>query len=215
MLSRGTIIGVVGDVRQRLRLPPEPEIYSSLAGTGYSAATLVVSASTPPDGLVGPVRAAIREINPNQTVFDVKTMEQVITASHADLDLFLWLIGGFAGLAFACRWRASTASSRTPWLPGGRNSAFAWPSARTPDACSGWCLHKAGLLIGGGVVVGIAGALALTRFLQALLYEVTPTDPITFDGRHTHARRGRNGRVPESCAPRNEASIPMTVLRHE
>src|SRR5262249_44548813 len=74
-LNRGTITGVVGDVRQTLRLPAEPEIYRPLARTSYTAATLVVSAEVPPETLVGPVRAAIREINPNQTVFDVKTMD--------------------------------------------------------------------------------------------------------------------------------------------
>ena len=41
-------------------------------------------------------------------------------------------------------------------------------------------LAQGGLLIGVGVVVGILGALALTRFLRGLLYEVTPADPVTF-----------------------------------
>jgi hypothetical protein len=80
----------VGDVRQSLRLPPEPEIYNALASTSYAAATLVVSVAIPPERLIAPVRSAIREVNPNQTVFDVKTMEQVISAAHADVDLSLW-----------------------------------------------------------------------------------------------------------------------------
>jgi putative ABC transport system permease protein len=100
VLSRGTIVGVVGDVRQSLRLPAEPEIYNALASTSYAAATLVISTAIPPERLIAPIRAAIREVNANQTVFDVKTMEQVISAAHADVDLSLWLIGMFAVLAF-------------------------------------------------------------------------------------------------------------------
>ena len=142
-LSRGTIVGVVGDVRQRLRVAPEPEVYRPLDGTGYSAATLVVSASMPPEALVGPVRAAIREINPNQTLFDVSTMDRVIAASHADLDLFLWLIGGFAGLAFALS--VAGVYGVLSYAVATRRQEFGirLASARTPGACSGWCLPGA------------------------------------------------------------------------
>jgi putative ABC transport system permease protein len=214
VLSRGTIIGVVGDVRQRLRLPPEPEIYSPLARTGYSAATLVVSSSMPPDGLVGPVRSAIREINPNQTIFDVATMEQVIATSHADLDLFLWLIGGFAGLAFALS--MAGIYGVLSYAVAARRKEFGIRLALGADAARvlRLVLAQGGLLVGTGVVVGIAGALALTRFLQALLYEVTPADPLTF----TAATLALAGVAMAAClnpARRAMTVDPMTVLRHE
>jgi putative ABC transport system permease protein len=214
VLSRGTIIGVVGDVRQRLRLAPEPEIYSSLAGTGYSAATLVVSGSTPPEGLVGPVRAAIREVNPNQTVFDVKTMEEVIRASHADLDLSLWLIGGFAGLAFVLS--VTGIYGVLSYAVAARRKEFGIRLAL--GANSGRVLRlvlaQGGLLIGAGVVIGIAGALALTRFLQALLYEVTPTDPITFSAVTLTLVAVA---IVACLSPARRAMNvdPVTVLRHE
>ena len=214
VLSRGTIIGVVGDVRQRLRLPPEPEIYSPLARTGYSAATLVVSSSMPPDGLVGPLRAAIREINPNQTIFDVATMDRVIAASHADVDLFLWLIGGFAGLAFALS--IAGVYGVLSYAVAARRKEFGIRLALGAD--SGRVLRlvlaEGGLLIGGGVVVGIAGALALTRLLQALLYEVTPTDPLTFTAA-TLTLVGVAMAASLNPARRAMHVDPMTVLRHE
>jgi putative ABC transport system permease protein len=214
VLSRGTIIGVVGDVRQRLRLPPEPEIYSPLARTGYALATLVVSASMPPDRLVGPLRAAIREINPNQTVFDVRTMDQVITASHADLDLYLWLIGGFAGLAFALS--VAGIYGVLSYAVAARRKEFGIRLALGADAgrVLRLVLAQGGLLIGAGVMIGIAGALALTRFLQALLYEVTTTDPLTF----TAATLALVGVAMAAClnpARRAMSVDPMTVLHHE
>jgi predicted permease len=180
VLNRGTIVGVVGDVRQSLRLRPEPEIYNALAASGYTAATLVVSAAIPPERLVAPIRAAIREVNPNQTVFDVKTLEQVIAAAHADLDLSLWLIGLFAGLAFALSAvgiygvMSYTVAAREKEL--GIRMAL----GGEPRRILRLVLAQGGLLIAAGVAIGIPGALALTRFLRALLYEVTPADPFTF-----------------------------------
>jgi predicted permease len=180
VLSRGTIVGVVGDVRQSVRRPAEAEIYNPLAKTEYSAATLVVSAAIPPERLVAPVRSAIHEVNPNQTVFDVKTMNQVISASHADLDLSLWLIGLFAGLAFVLATAgvygvlSYTVTARQKEL--GIRIALGGEPARILRLV----LRQGALLIGAGVVLGITGALVLTRFLRALLYEVTPADPLTF-----------------------------------
>ena len=214
VLNRGTIVGVVGDVRQRLRLPPEPEIYKSLAGSGYSAATLVVSASSSAEALIGPLRAAIREINPNQTIYDVKTMDQVVAASHAEVDLFLWLIGGFAGLAFVLS--VAGVYGVLSFAVAARRKEFGIRLALGAD--SGRMLRlvlaQGGLLIGGGVVVGIAGALALTRFLQALLYEVTPTDPLTFAA----ATLALVVVALAAClnpARRAMKLDPMIVLRHE
>ena len=214
VLSRGTIIGVVGDVRQRLRLPPEPEIYRPIAGTGYSAATLVVSASVPVEGLAGPLRAAIREINPNQTTFDVKTMEDVVTAAHADVDLFLWLIGGFAGLAFtlsvAGMYSVLSHAVATRRREFGIRLALGADSGRVLRLV----LAQGGLLIAVGIATGIAGALALTRLLQALLYEVTPTDPVTFSVA-TLALAVVSLVACLNPARRAMAVDPMTVLRHE
>jgi predicted permease len=180
VLNRGTIVGVVGDVRQRLRLAPEPEIYNPLAATGYTAATLVVSAAIPPQRLVGAIRSAIREVNPNQTIFDVQTMEQVVSAAHADLDLSLWLTGMFALLAFALS--AAGIYGVLSYAVAARAKEFAIRLALggEPRRVLRLVLAQGSLLIGVGVVIGIAGALASTRFLRALLYEVTPTDPFTF-----------------------------------
>jgi ABC-type antimicrobial peptide transport system permease subunit len=75
-------------------------------------------------------------------------------------------------------------------------------------------LAQGGLLIGAGVVIGIAGALALTRFLQALLYEVTPTDPFTFSA-VTLALVAVAIVACLNPARRAMNVDPVTVLRHE
>jgi predicted permease len=214
VLSRGTIVGVVGDVRQSLRLAAEPEIYNALASTSYTAATLVVSAAIPPGRLIAPIRAAIREVNPNQTVFDVKTMEQVISAAHADVDLSLWLIGLFAGLAFPLS--LAGIYGVLSYTVAAREKEFGIRIALggDPSRVLRLVLAQGALLIGTGAALGIGGAFALMRFLRALLYEVTPTDPMTF----TVATLALVGVAMLACvnpARRAMTVDPMAVLRRE
>jgi predicted lysophospholipase L1 biosynthesis ABC-type transport system permease subunit len=214
VLSRGPIVGVVGDVRQSLRLPPEPEIYNALASTSYAAATLVVSAAIPPEHLIAPIRAAIREVNPNQAVFDVNTMEQVISTAHADVDLSLWLIGLFAGLAFLLS--VAGIYGVLSYTVAAREKEFGIRIALGGDP---WrvlrlVLAQGALLVGTGTALGIGGALALTRFLRALLYEVTPTDPMTF----AVATLALIGVAMMAClnpARRAMTVDPIAVLRRE
>jgi putative ABC transport system permease protein len=214
VLSRGTIVGVVGDVRQSLRLPAEPEIYKPLEQTSYSAATLVVSAETSPRTLIGPIRAALLELNPNQAAFDVQMMDDVIDVAHGDVDRSLWLIGLFAGLAFVLSVAgiygvsAQAASARLKEF--GIRVAL---GADRPRLIR-YVLAQGGRLIVVGVLAGLAGALGLTRLLQSLLYVVTPTDPITF----LSATLLLSGvAVTAYLNPARQATNvdPISVLRHE
>jgi putative ABC transport system permease protein len=214
VLDRGTIIGVVGDVRQHLRRPAEPEIFRPLAQTSYSAATLVLSTQLPASSLVGAVRATIRDINPHQAVFDVQTMDDVVMSSHADVNLSLWLIGVFAGLSIVLAMAGiygvishSVAVRRREF---GIRVALGADAARLLRLVS----VQGGLLVGTGTLFGMAGALGLTRLLSALLYEVTPTDPLTFFATTFLLV----GVAILACLDpaRQVANVdPMTVLRHE
>lgn len=179
-LNRGTIVGVVGDVRQSLRLPPEPEIYNALASTSYDGATLVVSAAIPPERLIALVRGAIRDVNANQSVFDVRTMQEVLAAAHGDVDLSLWLIGLFAVLAVVLS--AAGIYGLLSFTVAAREQEFGIRLAvgATPRRVMGLVLTQGVLLVGAGVSVGMIAAPFLTRFLRGLLYDVTPTDPVAF-----------------------------------
>ena len=102
-LDRGTIIGVVGDVRQAgLDRSPAPEIYYPAAQNVTMASDLGMSLIVRTDGAAeshsGAVRAAVRSVNPGLTVFNVKTMREVIADSLWQLYLYRWLIGLFAAL---------------------------------------------------------------------------------------------------------------------
>lgn len=102
--DRGTIVGVVGDVRQvGLDRPAVPEIYQVVnpdAGVASDIGmSLLVKAPGERQAVVDAVRAAVREVNPTLAIFNIRTMEQVVSDSLWELNLYRWLIGLFAALA--------------------------------------------------------------------------------------------------------------------
>jgi putative ABC transport system permease protein len=182
--DRGTVVGVVGDVRQAgLDRPPVPEIYYPVAqnvAQTDSGMVVVVCAKLTPERLVSAVRAAIHEVDPSQTIFNIKTMQRVIADSLSDFELYLWLIGLFAALAVTLAAAgiygvvSYTATLRTHEV--GIRMAL---GAAAGDVLR-LILRRTLLLAGGGIILGSAGALAATRVLAKLLFEVKPTDPATF-----------------------------------
>jgi hypothetical protein len=103
-LDRGTIVGVAGDVLQAgLDRPAEPEVFYALAQntamTSDLGMTLVVRAIGRPEAIVEPVRSIVRDVKPTLAIFNIKTMNAVVTDSLWELNLYRWLIGLFASLA--------------------------------------------------------------------------------------------------------------------
>ena len=102
-MNRGRIIGVVGDVRQvELDRPSVPEIYFPMAQNWSQVAdlgmTLVVRTAGSPAGVIDAVRARVLDVNPRMAIFNVRTMEQVVSDSLWNLNLYRWLMGWFAAL---------------------------------------------------------------------------------------------------------------------
>ncbi len=101
---RGTIVGVIGDIRQvGLGQPAEPELFYPAAQNVTMAPdlgmSLVVRTSSRPEAIIDLVRGAVRDVNPRLAIFNVKSMDQVVADSLWELNLYRWLIGLFAGLA--------------------------------------------------------------------------------------------------------------------
>ena len=102
-MNRGRIVGVVGDVRQvQLDRPTVPEIYFPMAQNWSQVAdlgmTLVVRTAGSPAGVIDAVRARVLDVNPRIAIFNVRTMEQVVSDSLWNLNLYRWLMGWFAAL---------------------------------------------------------------------------------------------------------------------
>ena len=182
-----TIVGVVGDVHQiRLDLDREPELYLPFDELRANAAPfvwprhLVVRTSGDPSALAPLVRAAVAGVDADQPVASVRPMEQVIDEHLANRSTQLTLIGVFSIVALALAAIGlygvlAHAVARQTAEIGVRMALGA-----TRAGVIGPLVRRALVLTGAGVVLGAAAAAAVTRAFSALLFEVSPTDPLTF-----------------------------------
>jgi putative ABC transport system permease protein len=176
-----TIVGVVADVRLRsLDTQGGMGFYVPEAQTPNSAMTLVVRTAGDPAGIVPAVRAEILGIDKELAVFNVKTMEEWVSESILLRRFSMLLLGAFAALALLLASVgiygviAYTVNQRTHEI-GVRMALGAQPA----DILRMVVRQGMGLTLV-GVILGVLGALALTRIMSGLLFEVSPTDPAIF-----------------------------------
>lgn len=172
-LDRGTIVGIVADVRQiGLDQSAYPQIYSAVDRTAGIAAdigmSLLVRADDSAAGLIDAVRSAVRHVNPNVAIFNVRTMKQIVADSLWELNLYRWLIGLFAGLALLLC--AIGLYGVISYGVVSRSKEFAIRLALGSDqtGVARLVLQRGLWLTGGGLLIGIAGVLALIASLGHL-----------------------------------------------
>jgi putative ABC transport system permease protein len=142
--------------------------------------TLVVRTAGDPKLLTGAIREQVLAVDPNQPVFDVKTMEERVAVTLETRRFAVVLLGIFGGLALLLAAiglygvLAFAVSQRTREI--GIHMAL---GARTRDVLL-MVIRQGMSLVTIGVVVGVAGAYAVTRTMRSLLFEVGTTDPLTF-----------------------------------
>jgi putative ABC transport system permease protein len=175
------IVGVAADSRfDAMEAAPEPFIFLPNSQRPSLFAGLVVRTAGDPLTMIAAVREAIRSVDPEQGVMETATMERRITDSVARPRLQTILLGAFGVLALvlACIGiygvLAYAVSQRLPEI-GVRLALGA-----TPGRILGEVLRGGLGLTAVGLFIGVAVALALTRYLQALLYAVRSTDPAVF-----------------------------------
>lgn len=176
-----TIVGVVGNVRQESLIDDvAAELYLPNTQMPMNGITLVVRTTAEPLTLATAVRSEVLAVDKNQPIFDVKTMDQRVNDSVAVSRSLMLLFSAFALLALVLAAVgiygivSYSVTQRTHEI--GIRMAL---GARAGNVLS--LIMKNGVtLVLTGIVIGIAGALALTRFLTTLLFGVTPTDSMTF-----------------------------------
>jgi putative ABC transport system permease protein len=176
------VVGVVGDSRQQgLDEPAQAEIFVPHAHWGFASMTLVVHSALPPESLRKSLEEAVWSIAPTLT-FNLEWMEGLLAETLSTRRLVLVLMSIFAGCAglLAAVGIAGLVglgvSQRTREL--GIRMAL---GAERP-AVVRLVLRQGLALAVAGVAAGLVGALALTRWLGALLYQIPPTDLLTYAG---------------------------------
>ncbi len=175
------IIGVVGDVRfQDVTAAPRPTTYWPHPQLAYSAMTLTIRTGRDPASLASVVERAIRTIDKDQPVSDVRTMSQWVAKSLAQARFSSTVLAIFAALALTLAAigiygvMSYAVSQRTPEI--GIRLAL---GAEARDILA-MIVGNAARLAGAALAIGIALAVAMNRVVASLLYETSGTDPLTF-----------------------------------
>jgi putative ABC transport system permease protein len=176
-----TVIGVVGSVKQSgLDVDTRPEIFVPYYQLSVPFGTFVVRTEGDPAALTSAVRTAMQEIDSDLPLYGIKTVNEVIAESVAPRRFNMLLLGIFGGLALVL---ASvglygvisySVSQRT------REIGIRMALGASPKGVLGLVVGQGVVLAGIGVVIGVAAAFFLTKFLSTLLFGVSATDPMTF-----------------------------------
>ena len=181
--ERRTVIGVVGDIRtRRLDEAAEGQLYLPMAEQAQSYASIVVRGSADPRALMSRLREAVRAGDANLPVYQMRRMDEVISASIAPrrtntillvvfggLAVLLATIGVYAVLSYGVSQRTREIGVRVAL------------GAQRRDVV-GMIVGDGARLALLGVVIGLLGAYWLSRFVSSLLYGVSPQDPRVFVG---------------------------------
>src|SRR5215475_9242249 len=173
------IVGVVKDAKHSsLREPAQPTWYG--AGFGQAATTFQLRTAADPTGVIAAVRQAAREIDANLPLYTIKTLARQVDESLAQerlisalssffglLSLLLAAIGLYGILAYSVTRRT-------------REIGIRISLGAQPGAVLHMVLRQGLILTLLGVGIGLAASLGATRLLASQLFDVTPTDPVTF-----------------------------------
>jgi predicted permease len=173
------VVGIVGDVKQRsLTEGPTPTAYYYTREPS-GRVTFVVRTSVPSETLAQPVVAAIRAIDPEQPVVDIQTMVQVLDHELTPQRFSALLLGVFAGVALLLA--AVGIYSVLSYIVRGRSREIGIRTAlgaRTSDVLR-LVVVEGMLPTLVGVAAGTLAALAPARLMEALVFGVSASDPLT------------------------------------
>jgi len=210
------VIGVAGDTKSvTLQAPPRPTVYLVTAQVPwYADGTDWVVRGGSPAGFASQVRAAIAQVDPRQTVQHFRGMEDIVAATMTDSRFDAWLFGSFAALALLLAaigvyGLLSFAVARRTNEIGTRMALGA-----TRGDVLNLVLRQGLVLVGIGLGAGALGALAVTRWLETLLFGVRPNDPASFAA--VAAVLLSTGMLASYLPARRATKVdPMVALRYE
>jgi putative ABC transport system permease protein len=176
-----TIVGIVGGVKHvSLAEEKGPHLYRPMAQYPAPRAAFVVRSYGPPEASVPSFRAAVRQVDADMPLYMVRSLTDIIGQTLTTQRLTNILLTAFAILALALA--AVGIYSTMSVYVGSRTKEFGIKLAlgAQPGALRRAVLRQGMLLTAAGVLVGVGGALVLTRTIRSLLFEVSATDPLIF-----------------------------------
>jgi ABC-type antimicrobial peptide transport system permease subunit len=177
------VVGVVGDVRYgTVDSLPKPDVYLSYYQSPRARMMIYIRTAGDPLAIVPAARRILGELAPDAPVYDVRTLASrvadasayarfsaMLLAMFAGMALVLAAIGVYGVISFQARQRTKELGLRVAL-------------GASPGNVQRLMLRHGLTIALAGLAAGLVGALALTRLLGSMLYDVAPTDPLTFAG---------------------------------
>ncbi len=176
-----TVIGIVGDVRNDdIDQPPLPQVYLPMAQHPQRSMALLVRTVGDPSLLADAVRRTVWSLDANQPLSDVRTMDDVLYADTLGSRIVISVLGVFAFLAFSLA--AVGIYSVVAYAVSQRTKEVGIRMALGADRRDvvRLIVGQGMMPVAAGMLVGITIAFGVTRLIASLLYQVSPTDPLTF-----------------------------------
>ncbi|HEY2850695.1 MAG TPA: ABC transporter permease, partial [Gemmatimonadaceae bacterium] len=177
----GDIVGVVADVKQSsLADVTLPQFWAPYDQWPMPNMNVVLHTTRDPQSVVADARAAIKQLDPDLAVAQIKTLDAILADSVAQPRFYMVLLTAFALVAIALS--AIGIYGVVAYLVGQRAKELGIRIAlgATPSRVVAMVVREGVTMVAVGIGVGLAGALALTQLMGALLFGVKATDPLTY-----------------------------------
>jgi predicted permease len=211
----GEIVGIVGNVRQHgLSSGLTPHVYAAWDQWPLDEISVVMRSRGDPSTALAAVRGVVRSLDRDLPVYDVFTLESMVDRALGQPRFYLLLLGIFAALAVLLAVVgiygviAYTVQQRT------REIGIRIALGASHERVVGMVVRRGLMLAVLGIALGTAGAFALTRVLQTLLFGVSARDPMTFAA--VSALLGGVALVASWVPARRAARVdPLTAMRSD
>lgn len=178
-----TVIGIVRDVRfNTIDSLPGADAYVSYNQSPRSRLMLFIKTRGSPSLVAGPVRQAIHELVPAYPVYDIQTMTSRVSAASAHARFSAVLLGLFAAVALALAVVGIYGVMAFAVVQRTREIGIRLALGAGRGKVLRMIISEGVSLAAIGAFLGVLAALALTRVLTSLLYDVAPSDPVTYAG---------------------------------
>jgi putative ABC transport system permease protein len=181
---RYMIVGVVADIKHTgLDREPRPELFAphSQADRGEISRSMVIAARTggDPRNFIAAIRDQVRAIEKDQPVADVATMEERLSGSLNRQRFYMLLFGIFAGVALVLAAVGVYGVMSYSVTERRHEIGVRMALGARPADVLGMVVGQGMRLAIAGIAAGLVGAFLLTRLMSSLLFETSPTDPLT------------------------------------
>jgi putative ABC transport system permease protein len=178
----GEVVGIIGDIKDAgLDEPNPPQIFLPYSQWPVQSMAILLETAVPPETVAEPARQAVYSVDGNLPVGNVRTLQQLVARSISQPRFYMTLLSVFAAVALTLAAVGIFGVLSYAVAQRTREIGIRMALGAHESTVLGLVVREAMVMAGAGVVIGLAAALLLTRWLVAqLLFETSAHDPTTF-----------------------------------